>query len=391
MAAKIKPYLNIQCDWTELLRNSSEKAWISCSKKGSPSVYGEISSHGERQEKELNATDGFEIESFDKRSITIKYPEWKCSTKFLAPSDVFTNIHSKSVHGLDISPGGSLGVSSSDDGSLNIWQTSDGTVRRELKGHVTEVTSCQFFPSGVVALTGASDMQLKIWSAEDGTCPVTLKGHRGGITDTAILDKGRNILSCSRDGSARLWDCGTATCLGIIAECSCPINACAVETVNQEISIGPREEEKSDRETGTIGKLLVIAREDKTLQGVGLHARQKVFEVTGSAAFNTCCFTSDINVLAGTQDGCLYRYDIRNTCAPLSIVKTSGSSILGMVNYDNGSLVSTGDGCCFVWSEKDEQDVCFTGPNCDSVYKVRANKRQIYTASRDAKIRKYIL
>jgi hypothetical protein len=33
---------------------------------GSPSVYGEISSHGERQEKELNATDGFEIESFDK-------------------------------------------------------------------------------------------------------------------------------------------------------------------------------------------------------------------------------------------------------------------------------------------------------------------------------------
>jgi hypothetical protein len=31
-----------------------------------------------------------------------------------------------------------------------------------------------------------------------------------------------------------------------------------------------------DRETGTIGKLLVIAREDKTLQGVGLHSRQKV-------------------------------------------------------------------------------------------------------------------
>lgn len=34
--------------------------------KGSPSVYGEITSRGEREEKELNATDGFEIESFDK-------------------------------------------------------------------------------------------------------------------------------------------------------------------------------------------------------------------------------------------------------------------------------------------------------------------------------------
>jgi hypothetical protein len=30
-----------------------------------------------------------------------------------------------------------------------------------------------------------------------------------------------------------------------------------------------------DRETGTAGKLLVIAREDKVLQGVGLHSRQK--------------------------------------------------------------------------------------------------------------------
>ena len=39
----------------------------------------------------------------------------------------------------------------------------------------------------------------------------------------------------------------------------------------------------------------------------------KVFEVPGSTAFNTCCFTSDVNVLAGTQDGCLYKYDIRNT------------------------------------------------------------------------------
>ena len=54
--------------------------------------------------------------------------------------------------------------------------------KRELKGHVTDVTTCRFFPSGVVLLTGGSDMQLKIWSAEDGSCPVTLKGHRGGIS-----------------------------------------------------------------------------------------------------------------------------------------------------------------------------------------------------------------
>ena len=53
------------------------------------------------------------------------------------------------------------------------------------------------------------------------------------------------ITATSRDGSTRLWDCGTATCLGTVAECSCPINACTVKSVNQEIKLGSREEEQS--------------------------------------------------------------------------------------------------------------------------------------------------
>ena len=36
---------------------------------GSASVYGEITSHGKREEKELKATDGFEIESFDQVEV----------------------------------------------------------------------------------------------------------------------------------------------------------------------------------------------------------------------------------------------------------------------------------------------------------------------------------
>jgi hypothetical protein len=43
-----------------------KQSQLSLQNTGSPSVYGEIRSQGEREEKELNATDGFEIESFDK-------------------------------------------------------------------------------------------------------------------------------------------------------------------------------------------------------------------------------------------------------------------------------------------------------------------------------------
>ena len=65
------------------------------------------------------------------------------------------------------------------------------------------------------------------------------------VPDEQVLTKILFNTACSRDGSARLWDCGTASCLGVLAECSRPINACAVETVNEEISMGSREEEMS--------------------------------------------------------------------------------------------------------------------------------------------------
>lgn len=69
--------------------------------------------------------------------------------------------------------------------------------QRDLRGHIGEITTLQFFPSGqgmqykkerrymmislidcrTVLLSGATDFQLKIWSILDGSNPVTLKGH----------------------------------------------------------------------------------------------------------------------------------------------------------------------------------------------------------------------
>jgi proteasomal ATPase-associated factor 1 len=88
----------------------------------------------------------------------------------------------------------------------------EGEVQKTLTGHLSDVTTVQFFPSNLVLLSGGADFQLKIWSAIDGSNPVTLKGHTSGtlnnksnlcifisyntvaITSTAIIEKGRNVL-----------------------------------------------------------------------------------------------------------------------------------------------------------------------------------------------------
>ncbi|POI23954.1 hypothetical protein CIB84_012299, partial [Bambusicola thoracicus] len=234
------------------------------------------------------------------------------------------------------------------------------------------------------------DAQLKIWSAEDASCVVTFKGHKGGILDTAIVDRGRNVLSCSRDGTARLWDCGKSSCLGVIADCGSPINGIAVGTADDSVNLGTPEKAPSEREIGTEGKILLLAREDKKLQGVGLQSRQPcakgsevftspspsskgngelVFLLDGSDAFNCCTFLSSTYFLAGTQDGNIYQLDVRNTNAPIQIIHRSGAPVLSLLPYRDGFIASQGDGTCFIIQQDLDYVIDLTEADCDPVYK----------------------
>lgn len=70
----------------------------------------------------------------------------------------------------------------------------DYVIQTILKGHLSDVTTVQFFPSNLVVLTGGADFQVKIWSVLNGSNPVTLQGHTSAITSTAIIAQGRNVL-----------------------------------------------------------------------------------------------------------------------------------------------------------------------------------------------------
>ncbi|XP_031559625.1 proteasomal ATPase-associated factor 1-like [Actinia tenebrosa] len=390
------PRLSIQWDWKDAFRNG-EKAWIACSCLGKPSIYGELK-YQEDESQSVQATERFQVLSLDNNSITVCHPDVNYTTSLISPSKVFTGIHKKCIRFIDISPGGGLCVTSSDDEELTVWNTSDGTKRCNLSSHISDVNCCKFFPSGEVVASGGADMTIRIWSAIDGTCPVTMKGHRGGVTDIAIVDKGRNIVSCSRDGTARLWDCGESRCLAVLASCSCPINGCALGSA-QNVDLGnARKINRCEREVGTEGKLLLLAREDGILSGVGLHSRHMVFEFKSLSAFNCCAFLSEYEVCGGTEDGKLWILDVRNPGSPLAVVQHSKSPLLHILPFGNGGfLASSGDGTCFYrdvnQSRQDRKTSTWEliGPNCDPVYRICRHGNTVYTVCRDACIRKYML
>ncbi|KAM8976862.1 proteasomal ATPase-associated factor 1 [Pelodytes ibericus] len=383
--------LYLQSDWTRTLRKAEGKVWISCKIAGSATIYGSLKCQGIGPDgiPQITSSEEFVVNEITKKTISVSCPTANVSSKFLSPYTGFSRVHSKSITCMDISCGGGLGVSTSTDGSMKIWQTSNGEIRRVLEGHVYDVNCCMFFPSGMVVLSGGMDAQIKIWSVEDASCPVTFKGHQAGILDVAVVDRGRNVLSCSRDGTARLWDCGKSSCLAVVADCGAPINGISIGVPDNTVNLGSPEEAPTDREVGTEGKLLLLAREDKKLQGVSVHSRTPVFVFDGSDAFNCCTFLSSVSILAGTHDGNIYELDVRNTKAPVQTVCKSGAPVLSLLPFRDGYIASQGDGSCLIIQQDSHRLVELTGPDCEPVYKVATLDGLVYTCCRDGVIRKY--
>ncbi|XP_062910514.1 proteasomal ATPase-associated factor 1-like [Mobula hypostoma] len=383
----------IQSDWARALWENEREAWVSCKIPGAATLYGYIKCQGVGKDgiPVVTASEGFEVIEVTKKSILISCPDGNTASKFLMPYAVFSRIHTKSITSMDISSGGGLGVSCSTDGTMRVWQANNGEMRRELVGHIYDVNTCRFFPSGVVVLSGGMDAQLKIWSVEDGSCSVTLSGHKGGILDTAIVERGRNVISASRDGTARLWDCGMSTCIAVLTDCETPINGCSVGIAENTLNLGSPKHQISEREIGTEGKLLLLAREDRKLQSIGLLSREPIFMFEGSDAFNCCTFFSSTYVLAGTHDGNIYQLDIRNTRTPVQVIHRSGAPVLSLLPCREGFMASHSDGSCYIIQQDQDYVIEFTGPDCDPIYQVVVREKFAYTCSRDSVVRKYQL
>jgi len=391
--------LILQSDWEDALkeRNGNGKAWLSYKSAAPQSVHSEMSCHGQSPEglPYISTKDAqFTVSDVTMKSLVMTYSgEEAClSRKFVSPSITYSTIHpqNRQVSGMDISPGG-LGVSSDSTGNLRLWETDTGEVRRELKGHKGAVYSCRFFPSGLVVLSAGSDMMAKVWSAETGECAASLVGHRGGILDTAVVDRGRNVVTTSRDGTAILWDVSQQKILTSFEEIGGDVNCCSLGRPENSLDLGPENTNMSEREVLTGGKMLMLGCEDGTLQGFGLQSRHQIFSMNCESAVNACAFISSVNVVCGTQDGCLCVVDLRNTSTPLHKWKESRGPIHCLLAHKGGFFAATGDGSCFHVDETWETTTELSGSDCDPLYKVSSDGSNVYTSCRDGMIRRYSL
>jgi platelet-activating factor acetylhydrolase IB subunit alpha len=122
--------------------------------------------------------------------------------------------HREPVTSLTFHPVYSVFASSSEDGSIRVWDYENGNLEKILKGHTATVNSVCFEPNtGTILVSCSADLSIKLWSFETFECTKTLHGHDHNVSCVKFLPAGDFILSCSRDHSIKLWEVSTGFCI----------------------------------------------------------------------------------------------------------------------------------------------------------------------------------
>jgi len=72
--------------------------------------------------------------------------------------------------------------------------------------HIGSVTGLVFSPEGNRLASSSEDGTIKIWDAKSGQEILTLRGHTGGVNSVAFSPDGQRLISGGTDGTVRIWD-----------------------------------------------------------------------------------------------------------------------------------------------------------------------------------------
>jgi len=115
------------------------------------------------------------------------------------------NGHEDSVINVTFSKDGSRVATASDDGTVRVWDASNGEEQMMFGGE-TALFSVKFSPDDRLIAAAGYDGRVKIWDMESGDLILTLIGHNNSIYFIDFSPDGKYLATASIDGTTKVWD-----------------------------------------------------------------------------------------------------------------------------------------------------------------------------------------
>lgn len=143
-------------------------------------------------------------------------------------------------------------------------------------------------------------------------------------------------------------------------------------------------------EFGTEDKVALMGCEDGSVHTVAVHSRKQLHSFSCSSSVNTIAVLKEGFFVVGCQSGEIFLFNLTNMSKPEDTWFETNSAVLCIAAKGEGFVSSHADGYVIYRHPKlGDKKVVLTGPNCDPVYELCTYGPFVYTACRDALIRRY--